>query len=46
MGIGVEGEGKRISSRLLLSKEPEAGLDPRALRSSPDPKSRVGHLIN
>ena len=37
----AEGEGEADSP---LSREPNAGLDPRTLRSWPEPKSRVGQL--
>jgi len=46
-----EGRGRRgrerISSRLPKgSAEPYRGLDPTALRSGPEPKSRVGRLTD
>ena len=41
-GRGTEG----ISSRLLLSTEPDAGLDPMTLRWWPEPKSRAWCLTN
>lgn len=42
MGGGAEVEGKNPEASSPLSVEPSAGLDPRTLRSSPDPKARVG----
>ena len=42
-----EGERERESQAdSLLSLEPQAGLDPRTLRSRPEPKSRVGYLTD
>ena len=37
----TEGEGERIGSRLMLSLEPDAGLDLKKLRSGPERKPRV-----
>ena len=35
-GVGAEGEGETDSP---LSREPDLGLDPRTLRSGPEPKA-------
>ena len=48
-GRGREREGESIPSRLhTVSAEPDAGLDPtnQTMRSRPEPKSRVKHLMN
>ena len=41
-GVGAEGERERILRRFQALGEPDAGLDPMTLGSSPEPKSRVG----
>ena len=39
--------GKRESQAdFLLSVEPDMGLDPKTMRSRPEPKSRDGHLTD
>ena len=43
VGGGVEGNGQADST---LSAEPDPGLDPTALRSPAELKSRVRHLTN
>ena len=40
---GTERERERENHKQALIMEPDAGLDPRSLRSRPEPKSRVGH---
>ena len=46
-GRGRERGRERIASRLCtVSTEPNAGLEPRTVRSWPGPKPRVGHLTD
>ena len=46
-GRGRESGKERIPSRPPLhTKEPDAGLEPKNMRSRPEPKPRVRHLTN
>ena len=44
-GVGAEGE-REFQAGSTSNAEPDARLDPRTLRSWPEPKSIVGHLTN
>ena len=46
-GGEVEEKGERDSQTdFLLSMEPDLGLDPRTIRSQPEPKSKFSHLTD